>query len=106
MVFTKLLSSILGESTTKSVRSALEKPIDVKYSSLGKMLSSQFLKSIRGNFLTIFEMWVSVNPCFLKKAITESAFSGELNLTLLDAFKAFLEDNPHELMRYDSVIDS
>lgn len=57
-----------------------EKPIDVKYSSLGKMVFSQSLESIEGSFLTIFEIWVSVNPCFLNKAITESAFLGELNL--------------------------
>ncbi|KAG5560646.1 hypothetical protein RHGRI_003842 [Rhododendron griersonianum] len=83
--------------------SVIERPLDLRNSSLGKrdFWGSRIITG--GYFVMALEIWVWVNPWFLKNAKTESGLSGVSNLTYLAAERAFSGDNPHEFMRYVTV---
>ena len=99
IIFSKLLRKRSGDVDTILVTSVLETPLDSKNWSLGKRVFSGSHMSNGGRFLMIFEIWVSVNPWFLKNARTESYLFVVPNLRFLDAVRAFSGGNPHEFMR-------
>lgn len=51
------------------------------------------------------EISVSEKPFFLKQVRTKSGFNDVSNCTFSDALEADSGDNPHELMRYETVKD-
>ncbi|KAG5529860.1 hypothetical protein RHGRI_030288 [Rhododendron griersonianum] len=74
--------------------SALETPLDLKKSSLGKRVFSGWDKRTWGTFLMRFEAWVSVKPWLQKNAMTELGFSGVWKLSFFDAVIAFFKRKP------------
>lgn len=82
--------------------SGLVTPSEYKNSNLGKKVSQDLLKSTEV-VLMIFEIWDCDKPLFLKNIMTESALSGVLKLTYLEADRADSGDNPHEFVRYNTL---
>ena len=97
--FSKLLFRIHGARVKILARSVLETPSDAKNWNLGRRVFSGSQSKTGGNHLTRFEIWISVNPWFLKKASTESGLLGVSKFMYLEADRAFSGGNPHEFMR-------
>ena len=53
----------------------------------------------------MFEMWVCEKPWLLKKLMTAPALSGDLSWNLFESDRADSGENPHVLMRYETVKD-
>lgn len=100
--FSKLLAKRSGDADTILATSPLERPLDMKNSSLGRMDLSGLHKSTRVCFAMMRVIWVLVNPCFLKHARTESGLPVASNFTQYfdaDSDRAFSGVNPHDFTR-------
>ncbi|KAM2779274.1 hypothetical protein COP1_014564 [Malus domestica] len=84
---------------------APERPRERKNSSFGKRIFSGSAKSSLGTLLTSLEISELANPWSLRRPRTKYGLSMVSKLTFSDNVRAFSAENPHELTRYNTVIE-
>ncbi|KAM1396789.1 hypothetical protein ACFX2I_014444 [Malus domestica] len=84
---------------------APERPRERKNSSFGKRIFSGSAKSSLGTLLTSLEISELANPWSLRRPRTKYGLSVVSKLTFSDNVRAFSAENPHELTRYNTVIE-